>query len=99
VDPHDPVKEETVIPLDLDQEASKEYDVVSQDLMKNDSTIPPYLAQKVSWVDQEEEVESLEQLEPPTQGMLELERVEQNLSKRKKTWTTVVKKKKHSSIA
>jgi hypothetical protein len=31
VEPHDLMKEETIIPIDMDQEASKENDVVSQD--------------------------------------------------------------------
>jgi hypothetical protein len=44
VDPHDPVKEEVVIPPDLDQEAFKKPDVAPQDSLEQDYSTPSDLA-------------------------------------------------------
>jgi hypothetical protein len=99
VDPHDPMKEEDIIPLDLDQEAFKNPDVAPQDLLEQDHSTPLDLARKMSWADQAEEGETLEQHEPPDQGMLGMEGEALKSSKRKEAWTTVVKKKKSSSGA
>jgi len=40
VDPHDPVKEEDIIPLDLDQEALKNPYATPHDLLEHDHSTP-----------------------------------------------------------
>jgi len=99
VDPHDPIKEEVVIPPDLDREAFKKLDVAPQDSLEQDYSTPSYLARKARWADQAEEGETLEKHEPLDQGMSGMEGEALKSLKRKESWTTVVKKKKSSSRA
>jgi hypothetical protein len=51
VDPHDPVKEEVVIPLDMDQEEFKNIDATPQDSLDQNFSYPSGLARKASWAD------------------------------------------------
>jgi len=49
VDPHDPTKEEDIIPLDLDQEAFKNPNAAPWNLLEQDHYTPSHLARKTSW--------------------------------------------------
>jgi hypothetical protein len=53
----------------------------------------------VTWADQAEVEEVLEQSEPPGQGKLGLEGASLNIPKEMEAWTTVVKKKKPPAVA